>query len=87
VTRLYSGAGHRVEPGKTLGRGGEGTVHEIAGRPGFVAKIYHQPVGPDKALKLEGMARQSHPSLLEIAAWPVDVLRVRPDGPVQGFRA
>ena len=85
MTRLYSGAGHRVEPGKTLGRGGEGTVHEIAGRPGFVAKIYHQPVGPDKALKLEGMARQSHPSLLEIAAWPVDVLRVRPDGPVQGF--
>ncbi|MCK7579638.1 MAG: hypothetical protein MZV65_30660 [Chromatiales bacterium] len=85
MTRLYSGAGHLVEPGKTLGRGGEGTVHEIAGRPGFVAKVYHQPVGPDKALKLEGMVRQAHPSLLEIAAWPVDVLRVRPDGPVQGF--
>lgn len=85
MTRLYSGAGHPVEPGKILGRGGEGTVHEIAGRPGFVAKIYHQPVGPDKALKLEGMARQAHPGLLEIAAWPVDVLRIRPDGPVQGF--
>jgi len=85
VTRLYSGAGHLIEPGKILGRGGEGAVHEIAGRPGFVAKIYHQAVGPDKALKLEGMARQAHPGLLEIAAWPVDVLRVRPDGPVQGF--
>lgn len=85
MTRLYSGAGHLVEPGKVLGRGGEGAVHEIVGRPGFVAKVYHQPVGPDKALKLEGMARQAHPGLLEIAAWPVDVLRVRPDGPAQGF--
>lgn len=85
MTRLYSGAGHRVEPGNTLGRGGEGTVHEIPGRPDFVAKVYHQPVGPDKALKLEGMARQAHPGLLEIAAWPVDVLRVHPAGPVQGF--
>lgn len=85
VTRLYSGAGHPVEPGKTLGRGGEGAVHEIAGRPGFVAKIYHQPVDADKALKLAGMARQAHPALLEVAAWPVDVLHSGPRGPVQGF--
>lgn len=85
MTRLYSGAGHRIEPGKPLGRGGEGTIHEIAGRPGFAAKIYHQPIGPDKALKLEGMVRQAHPGLLEIAAWPVDVLRVSPNGPIQGF--
>jgi len=85
VTRRYSGAGHPVEPGKVLGRGGEGAVHEIAGRPGFVAKIYHQPVSPDKALKLEGMVRQAHPGLLEIAAWPVDVLRIQPGGPAQGF--
>ncbi len=85
MTRLHSGAGHPVELGKTLGRGGEGVVHDIAGRPGFVAKIYHQAVGADKALKLEGMARQAHPSLLEIAAWPVDVLRAHPTGPVHGF--
>ncbi|NMQ18045.1 hypothetical protein E4P82_01835 [Candidatus Competibacter phosphatis] len=85
MTRLYSGAGHLVEPGKALGRGGEGAVHDIVGRPGFVAKIYHQAVGADKALKLEGMARQAHPSLLEIAAWPVDVLRAQPTGPICGF--
>ncbi|KAB2929225.1 MAG: hypothetical protein F9K25_11110 [Candidatus Contendobacter sp.] len=85
VTRLYNGAGHPLELGSALGRGGEGAVHEIAGRPGFVAKVYHQPIGSDKALKLDSMARQAHPSLLEIAAWPVDVLRVQPDGPVQGF--
>ena len=85
MPKFYSGNGHSLEPGKLLGRGGEGAVHEIEGRPGFVAKIYHQPVNSDKALKLESMARQAHPGLLEIAAWPVDVLRVGPQGPVQGF--
>jgi len=85
VTKLYNGAGQPLELGSALGRGGEGAVHEIAGRPGFVAKVYHQPIGADKALKLDNMARQAHPSLLEIAAWPVDVLRPRPDAPVQGF--
>lgn len=85
MTKLYSGAGHPVELGQVLGQGGEGAVHEITGRPSFVAKIYHQPTHPDKALKLESMAHQAHPALLDIAAWPVDVLRVKPQGPVQGF--
>ncbi len=60
-------------------------VHDIIGRPGFAAKVYHRPIGANQALKLESMARQAHPGLLEIAAWPVDVLRIRPEGPVQGF--
>lgn len=85
MTKLYNGAGQPLELGPALGRGGEGAVHEIAGRPGFVAKVYHQPISADKALKLDNMARQAHPSLLEIAAWPVDVLRPRPDARVQGF--
>jgi len=85
LTRLYSGASQPLELGQALGQGGEGAVHEIAGRPGFVVKIYHQPISADKALKLEGMVRQAHPGLLDIAAWPVDVLRVQPEGPVQGF--
>ena len=85
MTRLINGAGQPLELGPALGRGGEGAVHEIGGRPGFVAKLYHQAIGADKALKLEHMARQAHASLLEIAAWPVDVLRSRPDAPVRGF--
>jgi DNA-binding helix-hairpin-helix protein with protein kinase domain len=85
VTKLYNGAGQPLELGPALGRGGEGAVHEITGRPGFVAKVYHQSISADKALKLDNMARQAHPGLLEIAAWPVDVLRTRPDGPAQGF--
>ncbi len=83
--KLYNNAGQPVDLGALIGRGGEGVVHEIPGRPSFVAKVYHQPVHPDKALKLENMARQAHPALLDIAAWPVDVLRVSAEGSVQGF--
>ena len=75
MNRFYSGVGQAFTLGSVLGRGGEGAVHEIPHRPGFVAKVYHQATSPEKALKLEHMARQAHPSLLEIAAWPVDVLR------------
>ncbi len=74
-----------MELGRLLGRGGEGAVHELIGRTGFAAKVYHRSIGTTPALKLESMVRHAHPGLLEIAAWPVDVLRVRPDGPIQGF--
>lgn len=85
MNRFYSGVGQAFTLGSVLGRGGEGAVHEIPHRPGFVAKVYHQATSPEKALKLEHMARQAHPSLLEIAAWPVDVLRLQPTAPLQGF--
>ena len=82
--KLYNNVGQLVTLGALIGRGGEGAVHEISGRPGLVAKVYHQALTPDKALKLENMARLAHPALLEIAAWPVDVLRTA-KGMVQGF--
>lgn len=82
---LHNNAGQSIELGELLGRGGEGVIHAIRGRPSFVTKVYHQPVPPEKALKLESMARQAHPALLEIAAWPVDVLRIGQNGAVQGF--
>ncbi|PIE83360.1 MAG: hypothetical protein CSA09_02510 [Candidatus Contendobacter odensis] len=85
MTRLQSSAGNTVVLGRQLGRGGEGSVYEIAGRPGFVAKIYHQPLNTERILKLEGMVRQTHPSLQEISAWPVDVLHTHVDGAVCGF--
>ena len=85
MTKLYDAAGQPLELGDLLGRGGEGAVHALIGRPGFAAKVYHRPIGTHQALKLASMARQAHPALLDFAAWPVTVLRVRPEGPVQGF--
>lgn len=58
-----------VALGRELGRGGEGSVFEIAGT-GLVAKIYHRPAEQAKAEKLSAMVRLRSPGLTAFAAWP-----------------
>jgi len=84
VAHLYNAEGHKIPVGRQLGRGGEGTVYEVVGSS-LVAKIYHQPVGRDKAEKLAGMAKEVAPDLLEVSAWPVSTLHRTPGGPLTGF--
>jgi DNA-binding helix-hairpin-helix protein with protein kinase domain len=69
----------------SLGKGGEGAVYEVQGRPDFVAKIYHKPIDPDKALKLQIMASQSDAQLTQYAAWPVFTIHETPGAGMVGF--
>ncbi len=62
-----------VNLGQVVGRGGEGTVHEIIDSPRFVAKIY-EPPDPAKREKLEAMTHLNESQLRSVSAWPVDVL-------------
>jgi DNA-binding helix-hairpin-helix protein with protein kinase domain len=78
------GASGRVVLGRELGRGGEGAVFEIAGRPDLVAKIYHSPPQQAKAQKLLAMVQMGTPQVLSLTAWPRDVLRGS-DGKVHGL--
>ena len=55
--------------GREIGKGGEGSVFEIAGTT-LVAKIYHRPAEPAKAEKLEAMVRLKGRTLSAVAAWP-----------------
>ena len=64
-----------VELGRVLAEGGEGKIHEIVGRPAFVAKVYHEPPSKEKAAKLAAMVECSTKKLLFVAAWPVELLR------------
>ena len=61
--------------GKLLGRGGEGAVYEIVGRPNLAAKVYHQPIAKEKADKIVAMAAMRNDRLLSVSAWPLDLLR------------
>jgi DNA-binding helix-hairpin-helix protein with protein kinase domain len=72
-----------IRLGQVLGRGGEGVVHAIEGRPDQVAKVY--AIAPDepKVRKLWAMTRAASPPLLKIAAWPTELLKSR--GVVCGF--
>ena len=64
------------------GRGGEGTVYRIKGRPGLVAKIYHkqtriQAGAHMRRQKLECMIKHSVPTKYRgklRVAWPQDIL-------------
>ena len=58
-----------VTLGREIGKGGEGSVFEIAGMA-LVAKIYHRPAEPQKAEKLAAMVRLRVPPLTSFAAWP-----------------
>jgi DNA-binding helix-hairpin-helix protein with protein kinase domain len=63
-----------VKLGKELGRGGEGAVHLVQGAVDLVAKVYLKPPTPAKVDKLKSMSRHANPALLDVAAWPVDLL-------------
>ena len=73
-----------VELGRVFAEGGEGRIHEIVGRPTFVAKVYHEPPGREKSAKLASLVEASTKKLLAVAAWPVELLREQPGGPPIG---
>jgi len=74
-----------VTLGRVLAEGGEGRIHELIGRPGFVAKVYHQAPEPEKIRKLEAMIAAKSEGLLRVAAWPIELLRAKPGGPPIGI--
>jgi DNA-binding helix-hairpin-helix protein with protein kinase domain len=55
-------------------KGGEGSIYRIKGMDNLLAKIYHEPINIEKQNKLIYMSQSKNDKLLEIAAWPMDVL-------------
>lgn len=74
----------RVELGPVLAEGGEGRIHEIIGRPAFVAKVYHEPPSREKSAKLAAQVEVSTKKLLAISAWPIELLRDQAGAPPIG---
>ena len=73
--KLFDRQGVPVNIGKEIARGGEGAILEIQGHPKFVAKVYHKPVSSAKAAKLNAMVDTKTDRLVELAAWPVEVIQ------------
>jgi DNA-binding helix-hairpin-helix protein with protein kinase domain len=82
--RIFDPAGTSVGLGKELGRGGEGAVYDIHGRPDFVAKVYLKPKPAAHGEKLAAMVAMAEPKLLSLAAWPTSTLH-DPSGTTLGF--
>lgn len=88
MTKTFvTGTGKTIEIGRELGRGGEGSVHEVPANHHWVAKLYnahHQPDVPKQA-KLRFMATSADKELLSYAAWPQETLHKTANGQVVGF--
>src|SRR4051794_21996357 len=84
MPRVYDSSGTAISLGPELGRGGEGTVWN-APDPALVAKVYHDPVEPEKIDKLHVMPRLATDDLLRVAAWPRNTLYDRPGGRLVGI--
>jgi DNA-binding helix-hairpin-helix protein with protein kinase domain len=86
MTTFIDSQNRIVKFGKELGRGGEGAIFDLPDLGhNFVAKIYHKPINTEKQMKLQDMARGIDDSIKKIAAWPIETLRSRDTGKVQGF--
>lgn len=84
-TNFVTGSGTAIRIGRELGKGGEGSVYEVAASPNRVAKLYHQVPDPLKQQKLRFMASHADQTLMNYAAWPIDTLHASGTGPVVGF--
>ena len=84
---LYDNLNQPVELGSLVadGKGGEGAVFEVVGRPSSVAKIYHQSPNAHRVQKLSEMLALTRPDLLTVAAWPTATLHQTSQGPLVGF--
>jgi DNA-binding helix-hairpin-helix protein with protein kinase domain len=78
-------SGRVVRLGNELGRGGEGTVFQVASASQQAAKIYHEPLNRERADKIRVMSSllRDHP-ITRLTAWPIDLLLKRSGEPI-GF--
>jgi DNA-binding helix-hairpin-helix protein with protein kinase domain len=83
--QLFDHKGQPLQLGTLLRRGGEGAVHDVAGQPSLVAKLYEKPPAQEKTDKLRLMIGACTADLTRIAAWPLTTLHARPGGPLVGF--
>lgn len=82
--KLYDGQGRPLLLGRLIGKGGEGSVYELTSGD-LVVKLYHGPIGPERAEKIQAMVRLKTEALLKVAAWPVDTVHRRPGSEAAGL--
>jgi DNA-binding helix-hairpin-helix protein with protein kinase domain len=82
MTEIFDRSGRLVRLGGEIGRGGEGSVFEVASNSRLAAKLYHQSMSPEQITKIDWMT--SNPKTRKLLAWPTDLLVDRNGTPV-GF--
>jgi eukaryotic-like serine/threonine-protein kinase len=81
MQQLWLDTGMPVELGAVLAKAGEGTVHDIVGRPDWAAKVFHPTLTdlPTKLGKVAAMVRSNPPGAIQpdgfvVLTWPLHVV-------------
>lgn len=82
---LFDSAGRQLRIEQECFRGGEGTIHAVAGHPDLFAKLYHSSIDSAKQAKLAAMTTTANEALLRVAAWPAATLHAGAGGRMVGF--
>ncbi|PYE52731.1 hypothetical protein [Deinococcus yavapaiensis] len=69
--KVRDASGSALALGRLLGRGGEGSVYEVASRPEEVVKLYERRPSERDARKIALMTRAVTPELVDVGAWPL----------------
>lgn len=73
MTVLRSASGGAISLGDVIGRGGEGTVYAIKGKPGIAAKIYKPELAQERNAKIAAMTAAKWEAQ-GVVAFPIDAL-------------
>jgi DNA-binding helix-hairpin-helix protein with protein kinase domain len=82
LQEVVEAGGKRVRLGARLSQGGEGAIYELEGRPGVVARIFHQPLAERRAGKIRAMTELRTPALERVTAWPLGLLSLPGGQPI-----
>ena len=84
-TAIYGSNGVPIELGRRIGHGGEGSIYEILGHSGLVAKLYSTPPNQRQQRKLGLMPKFATRIIALEHGWPVQTLHAGNGGPMIGF--
>lgn len=71
---VVDASGREIRLDTLIGQGGEGAVYGIRSSDDLVAKVYHHPLTPERAAKIQFMSSLSNGILNQVSAWPSGLL-------------
>src|ERR1700691_6030828 len=72
--QIVDASGREIRLTTLLGQGGEGAVYSISSSAELVAKVYPQPLSPERSTKIQLMASYANPAVRLFSAWPAGLV-------------
>jgi DNA-binding helix-hairpin-helix protein with protein kinase domain len=74
LPQIIDANGREIQLSTLLGQGGEGAVYSISSSSELVAKVYPQPLSPERSAKIQLMTAYANPVVRQFSAWPAGLV-------------